>query len=154
MNAISATPLIRLPSIGLVWLEGRLSTTVVRVPSEPILEMREPVLLPVYGPTSGITCVQLPAVELVPPTPPSATYNEPSGPNFSPRGLFRPVAKTETLEDGVGSWGGACASARELPNGPSSASTSVTAHAVSEKRLPASDLAATVLRGQLRPACW
>jgi hypothetical protein len=30
----------------------------------------------------------------MPDTPASATYNMPSGPNLSPRGLFKPVAKT------------------------------------------------------------
>src|ERR1700678_1631712 len=29
--------------------------------------------------------------------PPSATYRKPSGPNFNPRGLFKPVAKTVGL---------------------------------------------------------
>jgi hypothetical protein len=34
-----------------------------------ILEMREPVMLPVYGPTGGTTCSQQPAVEFDPPIP-------------------------------------------------------------------------------------
>jgi len=42
----------------------------------------------------------MPTVEVVPPIPPSATYKFPSGPNFNPRGLFRPVAKTLTFADG------------------------------------------------------
>ncbi len=33
-------------------------------------------------------------VVLVPPTPASATYNSPSGPNFRPRGSLKPVATT------------------------------------------------------------
>lgn len=73
--------------------EGRLSIHVVRVPAISILEMRLPVTLPLYGPTGGITWAHL-TEELVPPIPPSATYKYPSGPNFKPRGLLNPVAKT------------------------------------------------------------
>jgi len=47
-----------------------------------------------YGPIGGITCSHKPTVESDPPSPPSATYRFPSGPNLSPRGLFNPVAKT------------------------------------------------------------
>jgi hypothetical protein len=72
-NSTSATPLIRLPSSALVWLEGSVSVTVVRCPLELILEIRPEVLLPVYGPTGGTTCSQSPSVEFVPPSPPSAT---------------------------------------------------------------------------------
>src|SRR5713101_4730300 len=39
-------------------------------------------------------------VEIAPPIPPSATYRFPSGPNFSPRGLFNPPAKWCTFADG------------------------------------------------------
>src|SRR6185437_11658636 len=42
-------------------------------------------------------CVHCPTVESAPPRPPSATYRLPSGPNASPRGLLKPVAKTETF---------------------------------------------------------
>src|SRR5262245_24852591 len=38
-------------------------------------------------------------VNVEPPRPPSATYSLPSGPNFNPRGLLRPVAKTEIVAD-------------------------------------------------------
>ena len=37
MKATSATPLTRLPRLGLVWLEGSVSTTVVRTPLASIL---------------------------------------------------------------------------------------------------------------------
>src|SRR5262245_46394107 len=60
-------------------------------------EMRE-VKPPLYGPTGGSTWVHCESVVMaVPPLPPSATYRLPSGPNVSPRGLLKPVAKTETL---------------------------------------------------------
>src|SRR4051794_27343015 len=98
MKATSATPLIKPPTFGLVWLDGKLSTTVVRKPWGLILEMRAPVALAVYGPTGGTTCSQAPSLEFNPPVPPSATYRDPSGPNFRPRGLFKPVAKTETVD--------------------------------------------------------
>src|SRR6267142_1086430 len=39
-------------------------------------------------------------VEIAPPFPPSATYRLPSGPNFSPLGLFNPPAKWWTFGDG------------------------------------------------------
>src|SRR6267154_5656025 len=80
-KATSATPLTKLPWLAIVWLEGKLSTTVVTFPSAPIFEIR-PVNPPVYGPTSG-TWVHSPTVDSVPPVPPSATYRLPSGPNFS-----------------------------------------------------------------------
>src|SRR4029077_8966182 len=95
MNATPATPLIRLPESALVWLDGKLSTTVVRKPRGLILEMRAPVTLPVYGPTAGTTT----QAGVTPPVPPSATKRKPPGPNFRPRGLFNPLAKTETLAD-------------------------------------------------------
>src|SRR5450755_4228064 len=98
MNATSATPLIRLPEPALVWLDGRLSMTVTRLPRRSTCEMRAPTGLPVYGPTSGTTCAQSAAVVAKgPPVPPSATYKLLSGPNLSPRGLLNPVAKTVTL---------------------------------------------------------
>jgi uncharacterized membrane protein YedE/YeeE len=93
MKATSAAPLTSDPRLGLVWLLGSCVVTVVRTPWESMREMRPPVRLPVYGPTSGATCSHWPTVELVPPTPPSATYNLPSGPNFSPRGLLSPVGE-------------------------------------------------------------
>jgi hypothetical protein len=40
---MSATPLISEPNAGLVWLEGMLSTKVVRTPYASIFEMRDPV---------------------------------------------------------------------------------------------------------------
>src|SRR5580700_2769705 len=101
MNATSATPLTRLPNAALVWLEGRLSATVVTTPWASTLEIRA-VKPPVYGPGPAggpAACLQNPTVERVPPAPPSATYRFPSGPNFNPRGLFNPVAKTETLDE-------------------------------------------------------
>src|SRR5262245_46571906 len=98
MKATSATPLTRFPSAALVWLDGRLSTKVVRLPLLSILEIREPVSLPVYGPTGGITTQSGSAGGgFAPPIPPSATYRLPSGPNSSPRGLLRPSAKTVTV---------------------------------------------------------
>src|SRR4029077_11843144 len=48
-KATSATPLTKLPKPGLVWLEGRPSTTVETAPLGAILEMRA-VKSPVYGP--------------------------------------------------------------------------------------------------------
>ena len=54
MNSTSATPLTRDPSIGLVWLDGRLAATVLTVPPRLILEIR-PVIPPVYGPTGAMT---------------------------------------------------------------------------------------------------
>src|SRR4029453_12232147 len=98
MKATSATPLTRLPSTALVWLDGRLSTKVVRLPSLSILEIREPVVRPEYGPTGGLTTQSgSSGGGLAPPTPPSATYRLPSGPNLSPRGLLSPSAKTLTV---------------------------------------------------------
>src|SRR5207245_206280 len=43
----------------------------------------------------------MPTVEVVPPIPPSATYKFPSGPNFNPRGLFRPVANVSVFATGL-----------------------------------------------------
>src|SRR5678816_3085083 len=87
MNAMSATPLVSAPVCALVWLDGSLLVTVVRTPCGVIFEILPPTELPVYGPIGGITCGQCPAVDCVPPLPPSATYRLPSGPNFNPRGL-------------------------------------------------------------------
>src|SRR6266567_3950914 len=98
INATSATPLTKLPVAGEVWLEGKLSATVVRIPSGVILEIRD-VKSPVYGPTGGTTWSHNPILDNVPPAPPSATYTFPSGPNFSPRGLFNPSKTTETFAD-------------------------------------------------------
>src|SRR5207237_8059022 len=84
-------------SAALVWLEGRLSTAVVTTPLALILETREPVMLPVYGPTGGMTCSQRAWVESDPPVPPSATSSVPSGPHFTPRGLFNLVQQTVRL---------------------------------------------------------
>src|SRR5438105_2116391 len=76
-NATSATPLTSGTGIGCVWLEGSASTTVETVPSGATFEIRPPragsLVLPVYGPTGGITWSHCPAVESVPPRPPSAT---------------------------------------------------------------------------------
>src|SRR5919197_3150407 len=100
MNATSETPLMK-PTAGLVWLDGSALTSVETVPVGLTLEIRPPstglFVLPVYGPMGGATCGQVPTVESVPPRPPSATYRFPSGPNFRPRGLLKPVAKTDTL---------------------------------------------------------
>src|SRR6266853_5560663 len=71
IKATSATPLIRLPKAGEVALEGKLSTTVVRVPSEVIFDIRA-VRPPTYGPTGATTCGHSPTVERVPAAPPSA----------------------------------------------------------------------------------
>src|SRR6185437_1666572 len=73
-------------------LDGRLSATVVLTPFLSIIEMREPVLLPWYGPTGGTTCAHV-VLKFVPPTPASATYRLPSGPNLRPRGSFNPVTR-------------------------------------------------------------
>ena len=54
MNSTSATPLIRLPSAGLVWLDGRPSATVERFPWRSIFEIRA-VKSPLYGPTGSTT---------------------------------------------------------------------------------------------------
>src|SRR6267143_2047970 len=93
MNFTSATPLTRPPKAIESWSEGSLSATVERTPSELIFEMRA-VRPPEYGPTGATTWVHLPTDDVSPPVPPSATYRNPSGPKVSPRGLFRPVAKT------------------------------------------------------------
>src|SRR4029450_7156614 len=119
MKATSATPLTRLPSAALVWLDGRLSTKVVRFPALSILEMREPVALPEYGPTGGTTTQSGSAGGgLAPPTPPSATYRFASGPTSRPRGLLSPSAKTVTLACATGGLGFA---ASEAANGSPSA---------------------------------
>ena len=47
MNAMSATPLVRLPDCMLVWLEGSVSVTVLRWPCLSMREIRPPVSLPV-----------------------------------------------------------------------------------------------------------
>src|ERR1700724_598455 len=101
MNAKSATPLTRLPNAGLVWLEGKWSATVVTTPLGDTFEIRA-VKSPVYGPGPAggpAACWQSPTVEREPPAPPSATYRFPSGPNFSPRGVLKPVAKIDTFAD-------------------------------------------------------
>ena len=61
MNAMSATPLTRPfgPGIG-VELDGRSSANVETAPLVSILEMRDPVLLPKYGPGPPAPAVQLP----------------------------------------------------------------------------------------------
>src|ERR1051326_6096763 len=94
-KATSATPETRLPSAALVWLEGKLSATVVLTPWALIFEILPLVTLPRYGPAPW-ACSHNPTVETVPPKPPSATYKFPSGPNFNPRGLFKCSAKTRT----------------------------------------------------------
>src|SRR2546423_13185007 len=97
----SATPLTRLPSATLVWLEGRWSTITVRRPVRLTFEMWAVRPL-VYGPTGATTCVHWPTVVVAPPRPPSATYRLPSGPKVRPRGLSKPVAKTvKPLGSGV-----------------------------------------------------
>src|SRR6185369_5577475 len=94
--------LTRLLTAGLVWLEGKWFATVVRTPFGSILEMRA-VKPPVYGPGPAggpAACSHCPTVEREPPVPPSATKRlTPLGPNFSPRGLLRPVANTVTFAD-------------------------------------------------------
>src|SRR6185437_1233484 len=88
----------RLPSAGLVWLDGSPRTTVDRTPAGVTLEIRPPstglFVLPVYGAAPPDACLHLPTVEWDPPRPPSATYRSPLGPNTRPRGLLKPVAKT------------------------------------------------------------
>src|SRR5450432_1307436 len=96
INSTSATPEINPPPV--VMLDGSWSVTVVRTPCGLIFETRPPVGLPNSGPTGKLTCGHCPTVEIVPPTPPSATYRFPSGPNLSPRGLLRPVANTLLVE--------------------------------------------------------
>jgi len=54
MNATSATPLTSPPDKGLVWLDGKCSTTGVTTPAALIFEMRE-VKAPVYGPMGNPT---------------------------------------------------------------------------------------------------
>jgi hypothetical protein len=89
-----------LPSAGLVWLDGSPRTTTERTPAGVTFEIRPPstglFVLPVYGAAAPDTCRHLPTVECDPPRPPSATYRSPRGPNVSPRGLLKPVAKTLT----------------------------------------------------------
>ena len=70
-----ADPTTRLPSAGLVWLEGRWSATVVTTPWASTLEIRA-VKSPVYGPGPAggpAACWQTPTVDREPPAPPSAT---------------------------------------------------------------------------------
>src|SRR5262245_134502 len=104
MKAMSATPLISGPTAGAVWLEGSPLENVVRAPARETFEIRPPLtgssVLPVYGPIGGSTCVHWPTVESLPPRPPSATYRFPSGPHSRPRGLLKPVAKTEIVAGG------------------------------------------------------
>src|SRR5262245_66526046 len=101
MKAMSATPLISGPTAGAVWLEGSPLENVVRAPARETFEIRPPLtgsfVLPVYGPIGGTTCVHWPAVEALPPSPPSATYRFPSGPHSRPRGLLNPVANTDIV---------------------------------------------------------
>jgi hypothetical protein len=59
---------------------------VARSPEGLILEILD-VFPPVYGPTGGGTGS---VAGFNPPSPPSATYRYPSGPNLRPRGLLRP----------------------------------------------------------------
>src|SRR6476469_8106719 len=100
MNATLETPLTRLPSAGLVWLDGSPRTTTERAPAGVTFEIRPPstglFVLPVYGAAPPDACRHLPTVECDPPSPPSATYRSPFGPKTSPRGLLKPVAKTLT----------------------------------------------------------
>src|SRR5713226_6169733 len=94
MNARSATPLISLPIAALVWDDGSPVTIRATLPEVlSIFEMLD-VKPPLYGPTGGMTWVQEPTVEVLPPRPPSARYRLPSGPNVSPLGLLRPRANT------------------------------------------------------------
>src|SRR3954447_20561380 len=79
--------------------EGRLSTRVVRAPAGVIFDMRE-VKPPLKGPSGGGTWAHMPAVEVFPPAPASATYRLPSGPNFRPRGKFSPLTKGRMLAEG------------------------------------------------------
>src|SRR5262245_4373826 len=118
-------PLTSDPEAASVWLDGKPSTTVVRVPFESIREIRA-VKPPLYGPTGNGTCVQsLSDVVSEPPRPPSATYSAPFGPKVKPRGLLSPVAKIDTFgENG-------CAAADSLV--PTSAiAVTPTAAAVSD----------------------
>jgi hypothetical protein len=79
---------------------GSAPTTVVTLPLASTLEIRPPStgssVLPVHGAAAPDAWVHWPTVELVPPSPPSATYRSPSGPKVSPRGLSNPVAKVVT----------------------------------------------------------
>src|SRR3569623_334011 len=70
MKAMSATPLVK-PL--LVSLDGKSEVTTVRLPALSTLEIPPLVRLPVYGPTGPGTCSHWPPVDIVPPTPPSAT---------------------------------------------------------------------------------
>src|SRR6516165_1398528 len=58
------------------------------------------------------TWAHWPAVDAVPPVPPSATYRAPSRPKASPRGLFSPEATTVT-PGRVGAWAWAGAGMRD-----------------------------------------
>src|SRR5262249_42576260 len=99
MNFTSATPLMSPPIAGLVMLEGRPLATVTRVPVlGSTFDMRA-VKPPVYGPTGGGTCWHWAAIVCIaPPSPPSAMYRAPSGPNVRPRGCCSPVATKVMVE--------------------------------------------------------
>ena len=77
MNATLETPLTRLPSAGLVWLDGSALTTVETAPAGLTFEIRPPrtgsFTLPVYGAAAPCACSHWPTVECEPPRPPSAT---------------------------------------------------------------------------------
>src|SRR5580693_6275614 len=136
MKATLETPLTRLPRALLVWLDGSASTTVETTPARLIREMRPPsarlCVLPVYGAAAPCACGHLPTVECEPPRPPSATYRAPSGPKVSPRGLFRPAAKTDTVArrawccacaEPIPAWALAVTSLPAAPRKPTSATT-------------------------------
>src|SRR5580704_289211 len=99
MKATSATPLTKLPTAALVVLDGNPSTTVARLPVCTSIREIRAVIPPAYGPAPG-TCGHCPIVDAVPPTPPSATYGLPSGPNVRPRGFSSPEVSTVTLGAG------------------------------------------------------
>jgi len=92
MNATSPTPETSFPNAGEVSLEGKPPTTVLRTPCLLIFEMRAE-KAPLYGPAGEGTCWQSAVVVVwLPPSPPSATYRSPFGPNAKPRGFSKPVA--------------------------------------------------------------
>src|SRR6267154_1691542 len=76
-NATLETPLTRLPSAALVWLDGNAPTTAETTPAGLILEIRPPrvtsPVLPRYGAAAPAACGQTPTVDVEPPRPPSAT---------------------------------------------------------------------------------
>ena len=99
MNATSATPLVRLPVAGSS--RSRAGCPPPSCDSRAGRTSRcATCSRPVYGPTPA-AWAHCPTVELVPPVPPSARYRSPSGPNLSPRGLFRPVANVSTVAGAV-----------------------------------------------------